>query len=193
MNKSTIVIEALAADYARKNKGTSATQIMQLFGLSMELSRRAVRSAQQDLKLANAETVEAAMEFAKTKRAKRDSLMRRFPGLSQSQATRIEKFAATYNTEQAELDSQNLVNAIDYIEKNGITEIKPVSRQFNVNCKMLCTNLRKRTYEQIGKASQPAATRPLRNTLLAIVNGVEMSPRAVPARQWFDKCLGVKR
>jgi transposase-like protein len=194
MSKSAIILEALAADHAKANPEATERQLMQLFAISLECARRAIKSVRSVSPPPDAATIEAALEYAKKRRAGKGAIVARFPAIGMTLASRLAKAACVHNERESVRLAEQMKAAQQYVIKNCGCEIKQVAKDFGVSYDALLKWRRnkKDIRGQSAKLEPPKPVPRKRNRLYAIVDGQSVPLGSMRRFDLIERFVGVK-
>lgn len=191
MSKSNgIVFTAIAADYVKANPGTSVSQLRQMFPMSYSDAKRVICSVRSINPPADANTVEAAMEWAVKSNAGYARIRDRF-GIGATESRRIAQAAKDVRKVIDADKIKRMEEAKVFAMKNTNVGCKEIATKFDVSVYVL-----RRWHEEVRakisrvKSKQPEPPSPARRRrkFCGLVDGqwvpVDRIPQRVEPKQY---------
>jgi len=133
IKKTSIVLAAVASDYAKENPGTTASQLQQLFAISSDAANTIIRSVRSINPPADAKTVESAIEWAVKWQAGHDAIRKEFSSVGATEARRIAQAAKDIRKVIDADKIKKTEEAKAFAIKNPKVDCKAIAKKFDVS------------------------------------------------------------
>jgi len=132
IKNTSIMLAAVASDYAKANPGANASNLQQLFGISSDAANRIIRSVRSINPPADAKTVESAIEWAVKWQAGHDAVRREF-NVGSVEARRIAQAAKDIRKVTDADRIKKTEEAKEFAIKNPKIDCKAIAKKFDVS------------------------------------------------------------